>query len=96
MESWRVRWDRRVEKQLDVLPTHVVGSFYDWVRAVEREGMRAVRRLPGYHDEKLRGKLAGLRSVRLTRAYRVLYFETTAGVTHVAQVTRVGKHDYTK
>jgi hypothetical protein len=57
-----------VEKQLDALPTHVVGSFYDRVRAVEREGMRAVRRLSGYHDEKLRGELGGLRSVRLTRA----------------------------
>lgn len=85
-----------MEKQLDAIPAHLVGSFYDWVRAVERDGMRSVRQLSGYHDEKLRGELAGLRSVRLTKAYRVLYFETTDGVTHVAQVTRISKHDYTK
>ena len=85
-----------MEKQLDALPEHVVGSFYDWVRAVERDGMRSVRQLAGYHDEKLRGELTGLRSVRLTKAYRVLYFETKDGVAKVAQVTRVSKHDYTK
>lgn len=93
---WRVRWDHRVEKQLDALPLHIVGSFHDWVRAVERDGMASVRQLHGYHDEKLKGVLAGLRSVRLTKAYRVLYRETMDGVTHVAEVTRVSKHDYKK
>ncbi len=93
---WRVRWERRVEKQLDTLPEYVVGSFFDWVRAVERDGMDAVRKLPGYHDERLKGQLRGARSVRLTLAYRVLYFQTTELGIKIAQVTRVSKHDYKK
>lgn len=72
---WRVYWGRRVEKQLDGLPEHIVGSFFDWIRAVGRDGMESVRRLPGYHDEKLKGDLKGSRSVRLTRAYRVVYVD---------------------
>jgi proteic killer suppression protein len=58
--------------------------------------MKSARQLTGYRDEKLRGELAGLRSVRLTKAYRVLYFEAPDGVVQIAQVTRVSKHDYTK
>ncbi len=96
IQVWRVHWDRRVEKQIDALPAHIVGSFYDWVRAVERDGMESVRRLPGYHDEGLKGELKGVRSVRLTKAYRVLYVESVDGNLKIAYVTRVSKHDYEK
>lgn len=89
-------WDRRVEKQLDAVPEHVVGSFFDRVLAVERDGMESVRKLPGYHDEGLKGELKGLRSVRLTKAYRVLYRVTGDGGVKIAAVTRVSKHDYPK
>lgn len=93
---WRVRWDRKVQKQLGELPEYIVGSFYDWARAVERDGMESARKLPGYHDEKLSGQLRGLRSVRIGKAYRVFYFETADGQIKVAQVTKVSKHEYKK
>ena len=72
----------------------MVGSFYDWARAVERDGMEQTRKLPGYHDEKLSGNLAGLRSVKLGKAYRVFYYEAADGTIKVAQVTKVSKHEY--
>lgn len=93
---WQVRWSRKVQKQLDDLPEYIVGSFYDWAKAVERDGMESVRKLAGYHDEKLRGELAGLRSVRISKAYRVFYFETADGSIKVAEVTKVSKHEYKK
>ena len=93
---WRVYWDRRVERQIDALPEHIVGSFFDWVRAVERDGMESVRRLAGYHDEGLKGEMKGIRSVRLTKAYRVLYVVSANGGVKIANVTRVSKHDYKK
>lgn len=37
------------------------------------EGLEEVQKSPGYHDEKLKGKLVGLRSIRLNRSYRVIY-----------------------
>ncbi|MCZ2142016.1 MAG: hypothetical protein LC102_01135 [Ignavibacteriales bacterium] len=93
---WKVRWDKKIEKMLDDLPKHVVGSFYDWTKALERDGMEATRKLPGYHDEKLNGKLSGLRSVRLGKAYRVFYFEMAEGTIKIAQVEKVSKHEYKK
>ena len=56
--------------------------------------MESVRRLRGYHDEKLKGKLEGMRSVRITKAYRVLYVESETEGVKIAEVTRVSKHDY--
>ena len=83
---WQVRWGRKVEKQLNDLPE----------QAVERDGMESVRKLSGYHDEKLKGELAGLRSVRISKAYRIFYFETADGSIKVAEVTKVSKHEYKK
>jgi len=93
---WRVQWDRTVQKQILKLPFSMVGSFYDWVHAVEQLGMERVRVLPGYHDEKLKGPLRGLRSVRISKTYRVLYYETEQGLVKVARITRISKHDYKK
>jgi toxin HigB-1 len=61
---------------------------------VEREGMASVRRLKGFHDEPLRGSRSGQRSVRLNRAYRVIYFEQKDGQIRIAQVIEVNKHEY--
>ncbi len=93
---WQVRWSRKVQKQLDDLPEYIVGSFYDWAKAVEKDGMESIRKLAGYHDEKLRGELAGLRSVRISKAHRVFYFESADGSIKVAEVTKVSKHEYKK
>lgn len=93
---WKVRWDKAVQKQLFKLPDYIVEIFYDWARAVERDGMEDVRKLSGYHDEKLHGEMKGLRSVRISKAYRVFYYETRDGTIKVAQVTKVSKHDYKK
>jgi proteic killer suppression protein len=96
MLMWKVRWDKAVQKQLFKLPDHIVGSFYDWAKAVETDGMEEVRKLAGYHDEKLHGEMQGMRSVRISKAYRVFYYEARDGTIKVAQVTKVIKHEYKK
>src|ERR1700674_871491 len=52
---------------------HIVVSFQNWVEEVEERGLEEVRKIPGYHDEPLRGELKGLRSIRLSRGYRAYY-----------------------
>jgi len=91
---WKVYWSKSVDKDLDRLPEFILQKFRAWVVAVERDGMAAVRKLKGFHDEPLRGNRAGQRSVRLNRAYRVIYTEGTDGKIYVAQVIEVSKHDY--
>ncbi|MCX6103790.1 MAG: hypothetical protein NT000_11115 [Proteobacteria bacterium] len=67
-----------------------------WAETVEMEGIRTVRRLPGYHDEPLRGDREGQRqrSVRLSRAYRVIYEETAKEEITLIAIQEITKHGY--
>jgi proteic killer suppression protein len=49
-----------------------------------------MRRIPGYHDEPLKGKRKSQRSVRLNRSYRLIYTESDMTIL----VLEVNKHEY--
>ncbi|OGQ83462.1 MAG: hypothetical protein A2289_11460 [Deltaproteobacteria bacterium RIFOXYA12_FULL_58_15] len=63
----------RAQKQLRRVPRRIAGKLWTWVEAVETTGLEAVRRVPGYHDERLLGQREGQRSIRLSRQYRAIY-----------------------
>jgi toxin HigB-1 len=79
----RVELSRVVEKALKKLPQQIV----------ETDDLAAIRKIPGYHDEPLQGQRAGQRSVRLNRAYRVIYL-VVAGEVQIVRVLDVNKHKY--
>ena len=87
-------WSKPVDKSLEKLPDFISRKFQAWVIAVERDGMPSVRKLKAFHDEPLKGRRIGQRSVRLNRAYRVIYIEKANGQILIAQVIEVNKHDY--
>jgi proteic killer suppression protein len=71
----------------------VTAGFFLWKREVVEHGLEVVRKIPGYHDEPLGGKLKGLvRSVRLGSGYRLFYTMKESGATLV--VEEINKHDY--
>jgi proteic killer suppression protein len=80
------------EKQLKKLPNSIKESLRYWAESVERFGIREIRKLPGYHDERLKGERKGQRSVRLNRSYRAIYVETKDGIE--ITIIEVNKHDY--
>lgn len=82
-----------VRKQLKKLPMHIVISFQNWVEDVETRGLVEVRKIPGYHDEPLRGELKGLRSIRLSRGYRA-YYQVVDDIVKFVNVERIDKHEY--
>lgn len=82
-----------VEKDLSKIPWYIRQKVYEWADAVEFEGLEETRKIPGRHDEPLKGKLTGLRSVRLNQAYRLIYKLEKASIIHVI-VIEVNKHDY--
>ena len=84
----------RVIKPLRKLPLFVVDKLNAWVRSVEKSGIREVRKVPGYHDEPLKGNRRGQRSIRLTRAYRAIYSEHKNGEVELIIVEEVNKHEY--
>jgi proteic killer suppression protein len=90
---------RRVElapaatKALKSLPSRVVDKLLTWVAGVEEFGLENVRRIPGFHDEPLKGDRAGQRSIRLSIHYRAIY-EMKAGEIRIVRVIEVVKHRY--
>jgi toxin HigB-1 len=90
----RVWITKFAEKQVRKLPRQIVAAYRTWVKSVELDGIRTTRSLPGYHDEPLKGDRKGQRSVRLSKAYRVIYEETEAGTIVLIGVQEVNKHEY--
>jgi toxin HigB-1 len=89
-----VTFSPRAQKDLRKCPSHIVRSLMVWVGSVQVEGLESVRRLPGYHDEPLRGSWKGYRSIRLNRDYRAIYVIQDDGVVEFALVETVNKHQY--
>lgn len=90
----RVEISRLCVKQLRKVPQHVVVKLLGWVRLVEMQGLEEARRIPGFHDEPLRGKLRGRRSIRLSRSYRAIYRIDADGRVEVVIVEEVTRHEY--
>lgn len=61
---------------------------------VELQGLPLTRKIPGYHDEPLKGNRSGQRSIRLSRSYRLLYIEEPEYGTVIVKVIEVNKHEY--
>ncbi|MDH4468796.1 MAG: hypothetical protein QE271_12125 [Bacteriovoracaceae bacterium] len=53
-----------------------------------------MRKIPGFHDEPLKGNRIGQRSIRLSKSYRAIYEERSKGTFNIIDVVEVNKHDY--
>ncbi len=84
----------RAEKDLRSTPRHVVTKLLYWVGEVETNGLEETRKQPGFHDEPLKGRRKGQRSIRLSRAYRAIYETRRDGSVEFVSVEEVTKHDY--
>lgn len=65
-----------------------------WIDAIERLGIEEVRKIPGFHDEPLKGNRKGQRSIRLNKAYRAIYIESRDTRVHIISIIEVTKHGY--
>jgi proteic killer suppression protein len=84
---------RQAQKDLATVPLHVAVKLQDWVEDVEDRGLEEVRKIPGYHDEPLKGALKGLRSIRLSKDYRA-YYQIMKDAVEFVRVERLDKHVY--
>ena len=90
----RVEFTRRAEKQVRRLPRRVVRKLKTWTYLVEETGLEEVRKTPGYHDEPLVGRRRGMRSIRLSGAYRAIYRLVRQEGVEVVRIEEVSKHGY--
>lgn len=92
MPTTIVKATKIFQKQLERLPEHIRIKVLLWIQLVETCGLGPVRARPGYHDEPLKGERQGQRSVRMNRAYRLIYREVTKEVEIL--IMEVNKHEY--
>ena len=73
VEIYEVVVSKSALKDLSRVSLNILDKFQSWVEAVQLQGLYQVRKLPGLHDEPLKGKRKGQRSIRLNRSYRAIY-----------------------
>jgi len=84
----------RLAKDLQRVPAWIESKLLAWMKAVRLQGLEVVRRIPGYHDEPLKGLREGQRSIRLNRSYRAIYEVTDQETIRIVEIKEVTKHDY--
>jgi len=83
-----------VFKTLRKVPRHIIKNLQRWAMQVESIGITETRKIPGYHDEPLKGKKSGQRSVRLSLSWRAVYTENKNSELKIIIVEEISKHDY--
>ena len=91
---------KQAQRNLKKVPIHIIRKLDGWISSVEKNGLEEVRKIPGYHDEPLKGERAGQRSIRLSKSFRAIYTlrqDETAERTYIVKfvlIEEVTKHDY--
>ena len=70
---WTIVEARDASQAIDKLAHNVAEKYALWCAIVRQSGPPGLRLIKSFHDEKLSGKLAALRSSRLCGQRRVLY-----------------------
>jgi plasmid maintenance system killer protein len=89
---WTILEQRDAARTLDKLPPQIAEKYALWCAIVRQSGPHGLRAIKSFHDEKLGGKLAHLRSSRLSQQWRVIYRADATVVT--VYVERITPHDY--
>ena len=84
----------KAQKSLRKLPKHILRKLLFWADEVSEFGLRATRKSSGWHDEPLKDKRKGQRSIRLSKAWRAIYIIKDNHEIEFVEITEVNKHEY--
>lgn len=93
-DIFNVKLSTTAKKDLKKIPLPILLKLEAWIEDVGNRGLSEVRKTPGYHDEPLKGKRKGQRSIRLSIAYRAIYIINQEGVVNFVEIKEVNKHEY--
>ena len=89
-----IKISRRAHKHLRKSPRYVQEKFRAWLVAVQQAGLEITQKYPGWHDEALKGKRKGQRSIRLNKQWRVIYIIEMNGEMQLIEISEVTPHEY--
>jgi len=81
-------------KNLKKAPGYIQEKFRSWLVAVDKAGLAETRKRPGWHDEPLKGRRKGQRSIRLNKQWRAIYALDKNGKVELIEILEVTPHDY--
>lgn len=93
-DIFHVTLSEKALRNLKKVPLYIALKLESWIDEVGHRGLNAVRRIPSYHDEPLKGKRRGQRSIRLNIAYRAIYVINEEGEVDFVDIQEVNKHEY--
>ena len=85
---------KKAQKQIKKIPVHIRSRLKTWIFSIEVEGLQKTRKIKSYHDESLKGKRRGQRSIRLSKSWRAIYREKKKDMINLILIEEVNKHDY--
>ncbi|NOT77586.1 MAG: hypothetical protein HOP07_01135 [Bacteriovoracaceae bacterium] len=94
MQKYRVDLEKVSHLFEKKLPRVIISKIYSWVLRVEMRGMAETRKILSLHDEPLKGERKNQRSIRLNKAYRLIYIEEPGHLIVIVKVIEVNKHEY--
>jgi toxin HigB-1 len=94
VDIYTVILSEKAKNDLKKVPAYIATKLASWIDSVSHDGLLQIRKIPGYHDEPLKGKRVGQRSIRLNKAYRAIYVIDKNGTTELINIEEVNKHDY--
>ncbi len=90
----KIEISSKAQKQLQKIPIQIYRKLFVWVEMVNEMGLEKTRKIPGFHDEPLKGVRKGQRSIRLNKSYRAIYELKQSGSFELIEIQEVNKHDY--
>lgn len=93
-DVYDVKISGKAIRDLKKVPMAIAIKLGAWIEDVGHRGLFEVRKIPGYHDEPLKGKRTGQRSIRLNAAYRAIYIIEENSFIRFVEIQEVNKHGY--
>ena len=94
MNTNKITLSKVAKRDLEKVPSYIVVKLFEWIEAVTHDGLLEVRKISGFHDEPLKGKRKGQRSIRLSKSYRAIYETGKDCQMEIIEIVEVNKHDY--
>ncbi len=94
MEFYAVELSIKAKRDLKKVPKYIINKLIGWTQHITEFGLSETKKIPGYHDEPLKGRRKNQRSIRLSKAYRAIYEIDKSETIHFIEIIEVNKHEY--
>jgi proteic killer suppression protein len=94
-DVFEVQLSKSAKKDLAKVPTYIARNLQLWILMVSQNGICEIRKIPGFHDEPLKGMRSHQRSIRLSNSYRAIYeIKHNSSSINFIEIHEVNKHEY--